>query len=177
MTGEIAHRAICWPAVAVIAGMSVLPADMRGQSGAKNACDLNGDGVVDAADVKLAVDMSLHSKPCLANVIGDGVCNVVVVQRIVNAVGNNVCRLGDPHSVSLRWVASPSSDVAGYKVYRGTAPSGPYKVLNTSLVTGTSYTDTGVKSGLTYYYTVRAANRGGQESPGSNESKVVIPNP
>lgn len=42
-----------------------------------NSCDLNGDGVVDSADVALAVDMALGTAACSANVEGSGNCTVV----------------------------------------------------------------------------------------------------
>ena len=35
-------------------------------------CDLNGDGVVDSADVALAVDMALGKASCTANIEGPG---------------------------------------------------------------------------------------------------------
>jgi fibronectin type 3 domain-containing protein len=81
------------------------------------------------------------------------------------------------HTVSLTWVASPTANV-NYKVYRGTASGGPYTVLTSSPVSGTSYTDSnGVVSGLTYYYVVTAVDGTGSESTYSNQATAVIPNP
>jgi hypothetical protein len=51
-----------------------------------NACDLAQPyGTIDAADVQSAINMTLGSSPCTANIAGAAVCNVVVVQRVVNA--------------------------------------------------------------------------------------------
>lgn len=50
-----------------------------------NACDLNQDGVVNSSDYILAINMSLGTSPCTANIMGADVCNVVVVQRVANA--------------------------------------------------------------------------------------------
>lgn len=77
------------------------------------------------------------------------------------------------HSVSLNWNASTTSNVVGYNVYRGTT-SGSYSLLN-SMNSSTSYTDTAVQNGQTYYYVVTAVDSVGAESSYSNPSPAVIP--
>jgi len=79
------------------------------------------------------------------------------------------------HSVSLQWDAS-TSKVAYYKVYRGTVSGGPYNVLATN-ITATSYTDSTVQSGTTYYYVTSALNAAGVESIVSNQLPADIPSP
>jgi fibronectin type 3 domain-containing protein len=79
------------------------------------------------------------------------------------------------HSVSLEWDASASL-IAYYKVYRGTVSGGPYNVLATN-ITATSYTDSTVQSGTTYYYVTTALNAGGVESVVSNQLPAAIPSP
>ncbi len=78
--------------------------------------------------------------------------------------------------VTLSW-AAPASDggspVSGYIVYQGTSPGGETGApVNGSLVTGTSYTVTGLTNGTTYYFRVTAVNRVG-EGPPSTEAKAV----
>jgi IPT/TIG domain len=80
------------------------------------------------------------------------------------------------HSVSISWDPSPSSDVAYYKVYRGTVAGGPYNLVATNLTTDT-YTDSTVQSGTTYYYVTTTVSSGGQESIFSNQFKCTIPTP
>jgi hypothetical protein len=147
--------------------------------GQTNACDLTLDGKVDAADVQAAINMSLGTAPCTANIFGPNVCNVVVVQRVVNSSMGGACNTGTgttvSHSVALNWSLSNSANVTGYKVYRGTISGGPYTLL-TSLGVTTSYTDSGVQSGLTYYYVTTAVN-GSSESGYSNQTPAVIPVP
>ena len=64
--------------------------------------------------------------------------------------------------VGLSWIA-PSGTVTSYNVKRATVSSGPYTTISTAgAVTGTSYTDTGLVNGTTYYYVVSAVNGGGQ---------------
>ena len=79
------------------------------------------------------------------------------------------------HTVALQWQASESSGVSGYNVYRGTSPGGPYSKVSTSAINGTSYTDSGVSSGTTYYYVVTAIASDGSESTYSNQASAVIP--
>jgi hypothetical protein len=78
------------------------------------------------------------------------------------------------HSVDLSWNASASS-VVGYNVYRGTQSGGPYTRLNSSLQSDTTYSDTNVQPGTTYFYVVTALDGSSQESAFSNESMAVIP--
>jgi hypothetical protein len=78
------------------------------------------------------------------------------------------------HSATLSWVQSTSA-VSGYNVYRGTVSGGPYTLVNGSLVTPLTFTDSAVQSGLTYFYVTTAVDGSGNESVFSNEVKAVIP--
>ena len=77
------------------------------------------------------------------------------------------------YSVDLSWNSSPSA-VAGYNVYRGTAP-GTYTKINSALDAATNYTDSSVAPGSTYYYAATSVNSSGQESGYSSPLQVVIP--
>ena len=79
------------------------------------------------------------------------------------------------HTVELTWNALP--DAVGYNVYRGTVSGGPYAMINSSLDATTTYNDSTVVSGNTYYYVATAVNSESQESGYSNQSQAVIPNP
>ena len=61
-------------------------------------------------------------------------------------------------AVPLRWQASFGAN--GYTVGRSEFSGGPYETI-ASGVTGSSYTDTSVVNGTTYYYTVTASNSAG----------------
>src|SRR5690242_12597773 len=78
-------------------------------------CDLNSDGRVDATDVQAAINMSLGVSSCTANIAGVNVCNVIVVQRVINASMGAACVTSiGLHVVSLHWTLSTSSNVTGY---------------------------------------------------------------
>ena len=58
-------------------------------------CDLNGDGVVNGADVDSAINQVLDISPCTnADLQGNGLCTVVDVQRVTDASLGGACRTG-----------------------------------------------------------------------------------
>jgi len=148
-------------------------------TGASNACDLNSDGTINVIDVQLAINMDLGATPCTAAIDGTDVCNVVVVQRVINAALGGTCVVGSStHSAALTWTASTSPNVAGYNIYRATVSGGPYTMVNTSLVTGTAYTDTTVQAGQTYYYVATAVDTSSNQSAYSSPPvQANIPTP
>ena len=167
----VTHKAI----VAALSASLWLLSPIAVQAAALNACDLTADGVVDVLDVEAAMNMALGVAPCTANVAGSGVCNIVVVGRVKNAALSGTCLTGVPHSASLNWTASTSSNVTGYNVYRAIQSGGPYTKVTSSPVAGTSYTDVTVQAGQSYYYVTTAVDIGGNESVYSNEATAVVP--
>ncbi len=89
----------------------------------------------------------------------------------------------DSGKLKISWKAvkkSSSKNVDGYVVYRSTSKNGKYsKVKTISKGSTTSFTDSGLKNGKTYYYKVRAyVNVKGKKVYGeysSVKSKKVIP--
>ncbi len=65
-----------------------------GGTGSKS-CDLNGDGVINVQDVQLAVNQVLGIIPCTsADLVGNGACTVVDVERVILASFGGTCRIG-----------------------------------------------------------------------------------
>ena len=81
------------------------------------------------------------------------------------------------HQVQLSWGASSSSGVTGYNVYRGSVSGGPYTKINSALIVGTTYSDSSVQAGKTYFYVTTALNGSGTESAYSNQVQAVVPSP
>jgi hypothetical protein len=71
--------------------------------------------------------------------------------------------------ISLTWTAA--SGATGTNVHRGTTSGGPYTTVHTN-VAGTSFTDTGLANGTTYYYVATGTNAQG-EGPASNEASAT----
>ena len=80
------------------------------------------------------------------------------------------------HSVSLSWMDS-GSGIVGYNVYRGSISGGPYAKINSALDSTTTYTDTSVLAGQTYYYVTTSVNGSGIQSGYSNQAQAVVPSP
>ena len=66
------------------------------------------------------------------------------------------------HQVVLYW--NGVALAAGYNLKRATVSGGPYGAVTKGLA-GASYTDTGLASGLPYYYVVTATNQAGESLP------------
>jgi hypothetical protein len=82
-----------------------------------------------------------------------------------------VAAVGANQQVTVTWTANTEQDLAGYNLYRATAPGGPYTKVNSSLITYTTYTNTRLTNGTTYCYVVTAINNQvpAKESPYSVE--------
>ena len=77
-------------------------------------------------------------------------------------------------TASLTWNANTDTDLAGYKVYRGTS-SGTYTAPVATIPKGTtSYTATGLQTGTTYFFIITAYDNAGNESLHSNEVSKSI---
>ncbi|HEY6788444.1 MAG TPA: malectin domain-containing carbohydrate-binding protein, partial [Trebonia sp.] len=73
---------------------------------------------------------------------------------------------------TLHWTASTSGSPTSYSIYRGTATDGEATTpVGTVSGTTTTFTDTGLTNGKTYFYNVAANNSTGV-SPDSNEVSV-----
>ena len=106
---------------------------------------------------------------------------LVFLALILPALAQSTCPAptpGVPH-VCLTWVASVSTGVTGYNVYRATAAGGENYAtpLNSAPVTSVMYYDTTDVVGTTYYYTVTAIGTGGVMSAPSLEVSAQIPVP
>jgi fibronectin type 3 domain-containing protein len=78
---------------------------------------------------------------------------------------------------NLSWDApTASSDpVAGYNIYRAVSGSSTYQMLNSSINTSTSYTDTTVASNTSYTYYVESVDAEGNLSVPSSSYTVSVP--
>ena len=90
------------------------------------------------------------------------------VYAINNNLENQLSATGGNSKVDLTWDAVDKA--TSYTVKRSTTAGGPYTTIATD-VTDTSYTDTDVTSGTTYYYIVSAVNADTEISD-SNEASA-----
>jgi fibronectin type 3 domain-containing protein len=71
-------------------------------------------------------------------------------------------------AVDLDWSDNSEADLSAYFVYRSLSSGGSYQLVASRLTTS-SYQDTSVTNGVTYYYVVTATDSGGNESDDSPE--------
>jgi hypothetical protein len=77
--------------------------------------------------------------------------------------------------VTLDWAdnAEPEGDLQGYNVYCSTAHGGAYTKINGALLPSSSYVDSAVLNGTTYYYVVTAVDTSSVKSGDSNEASAT----
>lgn len=80
---------------------------------------------------------------------------------------------GGYESIQLKWSASPGA--GGYRIYRASSSSGTYSFVKE--VTGTSYVNTGLAIGKSYYYKIRACVTSGTATKYSSYTSIVSGKP
>lgn len=108
-----------------------------------------------AASGSVSVSSNATNSPAKIGLTGTGVTPIV-------------------HSVSLSW-SDGDTTVTGYNAYVASVSGGPYSRLTSSPIAGTSYVDSSVQSGRTYYYVVTALDSTNQESTYSSEIAAIVP--
>lgn len=98
---------------------------------------------VRAGVVKISARTSTDSDKVL------GRWEVIRPQRVTGFVAT-----AKEQAVSMKW--DPIAGASGYEIYRATSANGTYSIVKAVYATTTSYTHTGLHSGTTYYYKVRA---------------------
>jgi fibronectin type 3 domain-containing protein len=96
--------------------------------------------------------------------------NEVAVLANLNAAPQNLTAAANLQQTTLSW--SPVANAAGYNIKRAAVSGGPYVLIGTG-TTGTSYTDTTVSAGTTYYYVVSAVHSD-YESDNSAEAGAFV---
>jgi fibronectin type 3 domain-containing protein len=105
-----------------------------------------------------------------AGVSGNSV-EVSATPNVIPPSPTNLAASGGNAQVALSWNSSPGA--AGYNLLRSTASGGPYSTIATG-TTATSYTDTGLTNGTTYFYVVQAVNSAG--ASGNSKEVSATPN-
>jgi hypothetical protein len=82
-----------------------------------------------------------------------------------------------PYMVNLSWDAPTNSPVpvTGYNIYRAVSGSSTYTLVNPSVDTLTTYTDTSVQNGTVYNYEVESVDASGGTSAPTSPISVTIP--
>lgn len=91
----------------------------------------------------------------------DGVYLITNMRPVTQAPApTNLQATAGSAQVSLSWSAVTDNVLQGYNVYRSSSASGPFTLLNSSLLQSTTYTDTSASG--TEYYQVSAVDSAGE---------------
>ncbi len=123
----------------------------------------NGSPKVTVANGNLVVNLN----PMSAWLLGTGKIDLTPTLQPGNL---HVTNEGDGQ-VSIAWDSVKGA--AGYNVYRSPLSGGGYVRVNSTPLTGTSFTDSGLRNAQTVYYVVRALDHKGNESSPSNEVSAL----
>ncbi len=77
--------------------------------------------------------------------------------------------------IDLSWAINPETDLAGYNVYRSGKAGNPGTRLNSQLLPTPAFRDMNAVPGQSYYYTVTAVDRTGNESAPSAAVEAGLP--
>jgi hypothetical protein len=80
-----------------------------------------------------------------------------------------------PEHLELSWAISPETDISGYNVYRVEQAGTPGTRLNRELLLTPAFRDMNVQPGRSYFYTVTAVDRSGNESTPSADVSGGVP--
>ena len=86
-----------------------------------------------------------------------------------------VCSTAFAASVNLAWNPNPEPDIAGYRVFYGTAPRTYTSAIDVG--NATAATVSNLSGGIVYYFAVTAYNAALMEGTFSNEVTYVVPTP
>jgi hypothetical protein len=75
--------------------------------------------------------------------------------------------------INLNWDDNPEADLASYDVYRASVTGGPYIKINLATVPASSFTNSLLTPGTSYFYVTRALDTAGNVSADSSESDAT----
>ncbi len=101
----------------------------------------------------------------------------VLLTGCASAGPKNASAVPAPGGILVSWTAPDSSAVMGYNVYRSMQSGVMGQKANPVILSNTSYMDSNVRDGTTYYYTIRSVNSGGSEDGSGQVNAVAKINP
>lgn len=171
-TAGNAAASLTWSAVSGASGYNVKRALTSGGPYGVVAGNLSGTSYTNTG---LTNGSTYYYVVSASNSAGEGANSAQVSVRpvapvVVPSAPTNLSAVAGNAAATLSW--SAVTGATGYSVKRAPTSGGPYSVVASSL-TATSYTNSGLSNGTTYYYVVSASNAAG-ESPNSVPASVTL---
>jgi uncharacterized protein (TIGR02145 family) len=144
----------------------------RSESGDADTYALAGtSSATSYANTGLTMATKYYYRVAAYNAGGEGPMSEAVSETTLPFVPTNVtAAVNSPTSITVSW--SAVTGASNYRVYRSTSVNGTYTLVNSP--SGTSYTNTGLTTGTTYYYRVAAYSSTNGEGP---QSEAVFETP
>ena len=173
LTGQAGNSqvSLAWYPVAGAKSYNVYRSTSSGTQGSKlNAGILTNPTYLDSSSLSngttyyyqvTAVATGSESLPSAQTVVP--IPNVPLAPTGLSATAGNA-------QAALQW--TPASGATSYILYRGTQAGGAASYLTG--LTGTSYTDTGLVNGTTYYYQITALNSSGESARAAEVSALPL---
>jgi fibronectin type 3 domain-containing protein len=164
-----------WNAISGVNSYNVYRSTSEGGTYTKiNSSAVSG---TEYTDTSLSPDTRYYYK---VSAIFDGIESLQsssVSTTTLSSVPSNL-RITTATTTSIRFTWNSVSEASGYNIYRSASENGTYIKINSSAVSGTEYTDTGVTAYTTYYYKVSAFVGGaerGMSSLVSASTGIIVP--
>ncbi|SMC67494.1 Ig-like domain-containing protein [Pedobacter africanus] len=103
---------------------------------------------------------------------GTTISNNYTIDTKAPGVPTGLAATGGDAEVVLNWTGNPETDIARYRIFAGTT-AGPAILLTEVAAGGTTYTNTGLTNGTTYYYRIQAIDQAGNISAISTDVAAV----
>ncbi|MGH7599992.1 MAG: fibronectin type III domain-containing protein, partial [bacterium] len=100
--------------------------------------------------------------------------NATTLPKSPKAPGNLTAAAVSKNQINLVWADSANNE-AGFKIERKASPAGTFGQIATVGPNVTSYSNTGLTAGKTYYYRVRAYNAGGHSAYSNETNATTLP--
>jgi fibronectin type 3 domain-containing protein len=168
-TGGSAQIALTWNATTEATSYTVRRALATGGAYTMVASGLIGTTFTDTG---LTGAKTYYYVVTPADAFGDGANSAEASATTSPDAPGNVTVTAGNGQATLNW--SASTGATGYSVLRATSPNGTYTMVASGL-TGTSYTDTGLDNGTTYYYAVIATNASGSSANSTQVNALTAP--
>jgi len=123
------------------------------------------------ADTNITLDTVYYYKVSSINAGAEGLLSGAISAATLSSIPANI-RVTDRTTLSIRLEWDTVNGASGYNVYRYGSEDGTYIQVNTSVVSVTSFTNTGLLPDTVYYYKVSSIN-GGVEGLQSNAVSAV----
>ncbi|MBI5408654.1 MAG: fibronectin type III domain-containing protein [Nitrospirae bacterium] len=135
------------------------------------------DAVFVSSDIaELLPNTTYHYRIVAANIIGTSYGDDISFKIAPPAPSNLTATAISSGQINLSWTDNSGNEI-GFKIERKLGIDGTYRLIATKEADVTTYSDTGLLTGTTYYYRVRAYNADGNSdfSNEANATTLIIP--